>query len=104
MVYFGANTFIPDYLHATGQADLVGLALASLNGLQVPASVVIGLVPLPVLARPLASYAVAAATLASLVVVLTWPSTRAGGGRLRLLRRVHPGPELCAAGAAGRAG
>src|SRR5207302_1190681 len=30
MVYFGANTFIPDYLHATGQADLVGLALPAL--------------------------------------------------------------------------
>src|SRR5207248_10110346 len=73
MVYFGANTFIPDYLHATGQADLVGLALTSLNGLQIPASVVIGLVPLAVLAKPLTSYAVAAATLVALVVVLTWP-------------------------------
>ena len=73
MVYFGANTFIPDYLHATGQADLVGLALTSLNGLQIPASVVIGLVPLAVLAKPLTSYAVAAATLAALAVVLTWP-------------------------------
>ena len=73
MVYFGANTFIPDYLHATGQADLVGLALASLNGLQIPASVVIGLVPLGMLARPITSYAVGAAILASLVVVLTSP-------------------------------
>jgi MFS transporter, CP family, cyanate transporter len=73
MIYFGANTFIPDYLHATGQADLVGPALASLNGLQIPASAVIGLVPLGVLARPLASYAVAAATLVSLVVVLIAP-------------------------------
>jgi hypothetical protein len=73
MVYFGANTFIPDYLHATGQADLVGPALASLNGLQVPASVVIGLVPLGILARPVTSYAVGAAILASLVVVLTSP-------------------------------
>ena len=73
MVYFGANTFIPDYLHATGQAALVGPALASLNGLQVPASVVIGLVPLGILARPMTSYAVGAAILASLVVVLTSP-------------------------------
>jgi MFS transporter, CP family, cyanate transporter len=73
MIYFGANTFIPDYLHATGQADLVGPALASLNGLQVPASAVIGLVPLSILARPLTSYAVAAATLVSLVVVLSGP-------------------------------
>src|SRR5919202_53190 len=73
MVYFGANTFIPDYLHATGQADLVGLALASLNGLQLPASVVIGLVPLSILARPITSYAVGAAILASLGVVLPAP-------------------------------
>jgi hypothetical protein len=73
MVYFGANTFIPDYLHATGQADLVGPALASLNGLQIPASLVIGLVPLATLARPVSSYAVALATVGALVVVLTWP-------------------------------
>lgn len=73
MIYFGANTFIPDYLHATGQSDQVGLALASLNGLQLPASAVIGLAPLSVLARPLISYAVAGAILVSLVVVLTLP-------------------------------
>ena len=73
MVYFGANTFIPDYLHATNQADLVGLALASLNGAQVPASAVIGLVPLRILARPATSYGVAAAIVASLLVVLTLP-------------------------------
>jgi CP family cyanate transporter-like MFS transporter len=73
MVYFGANTFIPDYLHAIGQADLVGPALTSLNGLQIPASLVIGLVPLSTLARPLVSYAVALATVAALLVVLAWP-------------------------------
>ena len=73
MVYFGANTFIPDYLHATNQADLVGLALASLNGAQVPASAVIGLVPLRTLARPITSYGVAAAIVASLLVVLFLP-------------------------------
>ena len=73
MVYFGANTFIPDYLHATNQADLVGLALASLNGAQVPASAVIGLVPLRTLPRPITSYGVAAAIVASLLVVLFLP-------------------------------
>ena len=60
MVYFGANTFIPDYLHATNQAGLVGPALAALNGGQVPASAVIGLVPLRVLARRETSVAVGA--------------------------------------------
>jgi CP family cyanate transporter-like MFS transporter len=73
MVYFGANTFIPDYLHATEQVDLVGPALAALNGAQVPASFVIGLVPLRILARPSTSYGVAAAILLSLVTVLAWP-------------------------------
>jgi CP family cyanate transporter-like MFS transporter len=73
MVYFGANTFIPDYLHVTNQADLIGLALAALNGAQVPASVVIGLVPLRILARPTISYGVAAAIVAALAVVLLLP-------------------------------
>jgi MFS transporter, CP family, cyanate transporter len=73
MVYFGANTFIPDYLHATNQADLVGLALASLNGMQVPASAVIGFVPLRLLARASISYAVGLGILGSLVVALVLP-------------------------------
>jgi CP family cyanate transporter-like MFS transporter len=73
MIYFGANTFIPDYLHATNQAELVGLALASLNGMQVPASAVIGLVPLSVLGRAWTSYGMAAAILACLAVVVLAP-------------------------------
>jgi CP family cyanate transporter-like MFS transporter len=75
MIYFGANTFIPDYLHATNQADLVGLALASLNGMQVPASAVIGFVPLRVLARRSSSYLVSAAIVVALGVVLAVPGT-----------------------------
>ena len=73
MVYFGANTFIPDYLHATNQADLVGLALAALNGAQVPASAVIGLVPMRVLARPSTSYLVSAAIVVALAATVTLP-------------------------------
>jgi CP family cyanate transporter-like MFS transporter len=73
MVYFGANTFIPDYLHATNQADLVGVALASLNGMQVPASFVIGFVPLRMLGRPLAFYLVSLGILAALATALLLP-------------------------------
>ena len=73
MVYFGANTFIPDYLHATNQADMVGLALASLNGMQVPASLVIGLVPLRILVHRGVAYALSGAIVIGLVVVLTLP-------------------------------
>ncbi len=73
MVYFGANTFIPDYLHATNQPGLVGLALACLNGMQVPASFVIGLVPLPTLARRGASYLVGVVIVLALVTVVLVP-------------------------------
>ena len=73
MVYFGANTFIPDYLHATNQPELVAYALAALNGFQVPASAVIGLVPFHVLARPSTSFGVAGAILVSLAVTLLLP-------------------------------
>jgi CP family cyanate transporter-like MFS transporter len=34
-LYFGANAFLPDFLVAQGRADLVGWALACLNGAQV---------------------------------------------------------------------
>ena len=53
--------------------DLVGLALSSLNGMQVPASAVIGLVPLRLLARSGTSYLVAAAIVAALATVLLLP-------------------------------
>jgi CP family cyanate transporter-like MFS transporter len=73
MIYFGANTFIPDYLHSIHQPELVGPALAALNGGQVPASAVIGLVPLRLLARRETSLGVAGAILAGLAMVLTLP-------------------------------
>jgi MFS transporter, CP family, cyanate transporter len=82
MVYFGANTFIPDYLHAINRPDTVGLALASLNALQLPATLVISVLPLGVLARPSTSYVSAAAIAVSLIVVLTlpgWPLVVAAG-------------------------
>jgi CP family cyanate transporter-like MFS transporter len=37
-VYFLGNTFIPEYLHATGQPELVSAALGALNLGQLPAS------------------------------------------------------------------
>jgi CP family cyanate transporter-like MFS transporter len=73
LVYFGANTFIPDYLHATGRPDLVSAALTALNGLQLPASFVIGLVPLRMLARPVVSIGMGAAIVVSLIAVVSMP-------------------------------
>ncbi|HLZ28667.1 MAG TPA: MFS transporter [Chloroflexota bacterium] len=75
LIYFGANTFIPDYLHATNQAGLVGPALAALNGGQVPASAVIALVPLRVLARRSTSIAVGVAIVVALAAVIGLPGT-----------------------------
>lgn len=67
IAYFGGNAFVPDYLHATGAAALVAPALAALNVGQLPASFVVGLVPLRVLASP-ASFGAVALLLAGAVV------------------------------------
>ena len=40
-VYFGANAFLPGYLHATGHGHLVGPALTILNVSQLPASLLL---------------------------------------------------------------
>jgi CP family cyanate transporter-like MFS transporter len=40
-MYFGANAFIPDYLHAVGKPHLVGPALTALNAGQLPASLLV---------------------------------------------------------------
>ena len=46
-MYYGANAFVPDYLVSHGRADLIGPALACLNGAQLVASLLL----LPVAAR-----------------------------------------------------
>ena len=51
LVYFGANAFIPDYLHARGQPQFVGAALAALNVGQLPSSLAFGVIPLRAIAR-----------------------------------------------------
>jgi CP family cyanate transporter-like MFS transporter len=40
-IYFAANAFIPDYLHATGADALIGPCLTALNAGQLPASFVV---------------------------------------------------------------
>jgi CP family cyanate transporter-like MFS transporter len=74
LAYFGANTFIPDYLHATAQPGLVGPALSVLNVGQLPASLVVGLIPLRLLGRRVTSLLVAALLLMALVAFL-WGGT-----------------------------
>jgi CP family cyanate transporter-like MFS transporter len=43
--YFGANTFIPDYLRATHHAGLITAALTSVNLCQLPVSFLVGAFP-----------------------------------------------------------
>jgi len=43
--YFGANSFVPDYLRAVGHARLTTAALAALNLSQLPASVLVLAIP-----------------------------------------------------------
>lgn len=40
-LYFTSNTFIPDFLHATGRGDATETALTMLNGCQIPASLLL---------------------------------------------------------------
>jgi CP family cyanate transporter-like MFS transporter len=82
LVYFGANTFIPDYLQTTGQASLIPAALTALNGAQLPASAVIGLVPLRILGKRVTSFSVGGLILAAMIVAVAlpgWPIVLAAG-------------------------
>lgn len=71
LAYFGANTFLPDFLHATGQGALVGASLAALNVAQIPASFAVGFIPMRLLARPATSFGVAALIALALAGILT---------------------------------
>jgi MFS transporter, CP family, cyanate transporter len=75
MTYFGANTFLPDFLHATGHGGLVGVSLAALNIGQLPASVAVGFIPMRILGRRATSLLVAALIVAAIGGVVFY-----GGG------------------------
>ncbi len=71
LAYWGANTHLPDHLSATGHAADIPVALASLNGSQLLASVLLGIWPGAFIARrwPLiASGGVALASVVALTV------------------------------------
>ncbi|HEY0395034.1 MAG TPA: MFS transporter [Candidatus Elarobacter sp.] len=72
LTYFGANTFLPDFLHATGHPALVGAALAALNIGQLPASLAVGFIPMRILALRRSSLLVAALIVAALAGVLAY--------------------------------
>ncbi len=60
LAYFGANTFLPDFLHASGHGGLVGASLTALNVGQLPASFAVGFIPMRILGRRSTSLFVAA--------------------------------------------
>jgi MFS transporter, CP family, cyanate transporter len=66
LTYFGANTFTPDYLHATGQPQLIAACLAALNIGQLPASIAVGMLPMRTLRHPALLFAVTALMVAGL--------------------------------------
>ena len=72
LTYFGANTFLPDFLHVSGHADLVGPTLAALNVGQLPASFAVGLIPMRILGKRVTSLLIAALIVAALVGVLAF--------------------------------
>jgi MFS transporter, CP family, cyanate transporter len=69
-VYFGTNTFIPDYLRASGHAALIGPCLAALNASQIPASLLALALARTITGRRLPLLAVPAASAASLALFL----------------------------------
>jgi CP family cyanate transporter-like MFS transporter len=72
LTYFGANTFIPDYLHAAGQPSLVAPALIALNLGQLPASVAFGFVPLRIIAHWVTCTVMALLLAAALAIFLVF--------------------------------
>jgi CP family cyanate transporter-like MFS transporter len=80
MTYFGANTFLPDFLNATGQGGLVGAALAALNIGQLPASIAVGFIPMRILGRRETSLLVAAMIVAALAGIVLFGGAVAVAG------------------------
>jgi CP family cyanate transporter-like MFS transporter len=81
IAYFGANAFLPDYLHLAGQDAIVGPCLAALNIGQLPASLAVGIVPLRLVARTGTLMAIASclfACIAGLIAGGAWAIGCAG--------------------------
>jgi CP family cyanate transporter-like MFS transporter len=71
VVYFAGNTFLPTYLHAAGMSGLVGPSLAALNLAQLPASVLLALLPTAWVIGPVLTAALGLLTAGGLTLLLT---------------------------------
>jgi MFS transporter, CP family, cyanate transporter len=72
-IYFGTNTFLPDYLTSLGRADLIGSALTSLNICQLPASLLMLALAQTLARRVWPFIALGALVLASVLGILATP-------------------------------
>jgi MFS transporter, CP family, cyanate transporter len=83
IAYFGANAFIPDYLHTLHASHLIAPALGWLNAGQIPASLVVGLFPAMFVGRPRTIQLGALGTLLGLLMFFApWPWCRMAGAAL----------------------
>jgi CP family cyanate transporter-like MFS transporter len=69
-IYFGCNALLPDYLHATGRANLLNAVLTALNAGQLPASFLIMLAGRRLAGRRAPFIVMALVALASLACLL----------------------------------
>ncbi|MQA84172.1 MAG: MFS transporter [Streptosporangiales bacterium] len=70
VVYFTGNTFLPTYLHATDMPGLVGPSLTALNTAQVPASLLLAVLPTAWVTSPLLAAALGVVTILGLALLL----------------------------------
>jgi CP family cyanate transporter-like MFS transporter len=73
LIYFGASTFIPDFLHAGARPELIAPALAALSLGQLPGSLLVGLLPRSRIAGPGTALLLSAATFGGLGLLLLAP-------------------------------
>lgn len=78
-LYWGANAFIPDYLHSSHRPQLVGAAITALNAGQIPVSVLIGLFARRVIGRRWPFVAMGVTTGVALIGFLLMPGAWAVG-------------------------
>ena len=79
-IFFGANAFIPDYLHAAGRDDLIGPGLSALNGGPLLASAILLVLASRLANRPGPMIAAGALALAGVLAIFTGlPSTMVVG-------------------------
>jgi MFS transporter, CP family, cyanate transporter len=74
VIYFGVNAYLASYLNATGHPGLVAVALTVLNAAQLPATVMLALLPNSVTASRTFIASLGLSALAGLIVMVSGPA------------------------------